>query len=300
MSYPDLKSLRAAYERGENITQLLRQYGVDSQTNETEAIELAYELQAGSYSRNALSDLPGYLTRSEELGRFLQSHLSCFDIMLDCGSGELTTLCGVSPYLPASLKLMAFDLSISRLNAGRRFATRFLRNDLLAGLELFVASMEHIPLPVDAVDVVTTFHALEANHGRESLLIRELLRVGRRKLLLFEPSFEDNSPEGCERMIALGYVRDLPAHIQAAGGRLVEKVLLDYQFNPLNPTACYVVEKVPDTAAELRDTQYLCPLTGEPLQRFSDYFWSPAGYAYPTINGIPLLRKKDAILMCHP
>src|SRR5690606_34370964 len=110
-----------------------------------------------------------------------------------------------------------------------------------------------------------------------------------------------NTDEGRGRMQRLGYVRDLPRYIDLAGGKLIDKFPLQNCVNPLNPTFCYVVEKnKAPQRTEVSDTCFQCPITGEVLQSRSGYLWSKSGgYAYPLMNGIPLLRSKDAILMCH-
>lgn len=295
----NLKQIRDAYERGENVTKFLREEG--SKINSLESIELAYDLQAGSYVGGALKDLSGLLRRTKEMGEILRSHVSFMDVVIDCGAGELTTLSGMSGFMPENITLQAFDLSLSRLNVGLRFASRAMRSDLWAGLNVFVASMDGIPLPEGSVDIVMSSHALEPNFGRELVLLKEMLRVCRKKLVLFEPSFEDNTVEGKKRMIDLGYVRNLPEHIDASGGRLIEKFPLLNVTNPLNPTFCYVVEKIDARCAvNALEARFQCPVTGYALERRQGYLWSKGGgYAYPFINKIPLLRAKDAILMCH-
>lgn len=297
----DLAHLKEAYERGENITKLLRDAcGNDQGINEVDAIEVAYELQAGSYSQGALNSYAQLSIRADELALHLSNHLRPLDVVLDCGTGEMTTLSCASQKLPASIKLMAFDLSPSRLNIGRRFAGRAMRGDLFASLEVFAASMECIPLPDNSVDIITSNHALEPNFGREVQLLREMLRVSRRKLILFEPSFEDNSAQGQQRMRELGYIRGLAEHIKEAGGVLVDKVAMNNIANPLNPTFCYVIQKVEClSSSTIASTRFICPVSRGVLDDRGGYLWSARGYAYPKINGMPLLREKDAILMCY-
>ena len=81
--------------------------------------------------------------------------------------------------------------------------------DQAESLSLFVADMALLPLADSSVDVVFTSHALEPNHGREEQLLKELLRVARRHLLLFEPSWENADQAVRDRMVQHGYVRDL-------------------------------------------------------------------------------------------
>src|SRR5690606_41617902 len=116
----NLGLIREAYEKGQNITQLLRNEG--SAVNTLEAIEIAYDLQAGSYVRRALDDVSQFLKRTEEMGEILSSHISFLDEIVDCGTGELTSFSGVSKYFHSSVKLLAFDLYLSRLNAVLGFA----------------------------------------------------------------------------------------------------------------------------------------------------------------------------------
>lgn len=299
MNTLSLNAIRAAYERGENITQLLRKK--DADYNSIEAIEIAYDLQAGTYISGLVKNKNKFEERVGEIGEIVASHVTFLDTFLDCGAGELTTLSGISHYLPMNAKLLAFDLSISRLNTGLRFASRAMRYDLFNRLQPFSASMDEIPLNDNSIDVVFTNHALEPNYGRELHILEELLRVSRKKLLLFEPSFEDNSEAGQLRMKKLGYVRNLPEWIKKAGGRVVEKFPLRCVSNQLNPTYCYVVEKE-DTGLsfELSDINFRCPTSHAELKDRGSYLWSSEGaLAYPKINNISLLRSKDAILMFH-
>lgn len=294
----DLKALREAYARGENITELLR---VGSEgTNTLGAIEVAYDLQAGSYIDASLDDIDYFRAYVSELGNMLSKHLTPLDLVLDCGTGEMTTLSGVSQYLPQNIGLMAFDLSVSRIMVGRKFAERAMRSDLAMKLRAFVGSIDKIPLPDKSVDVAFTSHALEPNRGRERQLLKELFRVARRKVVLFEPSYEMNSDEGRDRMDSLGYIRELPSHVAALGAKITELVPMKNYSNPLNATYCHVVELNDKVAHSVKEFGYICPISGEKLTRMNGYYWSEiGGYAYPEIEGVPILVRRNAILMCH-
>jgi hypothetical protein len=296
---PNIHELRQAYERGENIAQLLtRQLPA---LPRQEVIELAYDLQAGSYTKIAISD-PELLKRyALELSELCNDHLADHDIILDCGAGELTTLSALSQHLPSSSQLLACDISLSRLRVGRRFSERFMRGDLADHLKLFVADMARMPLTDRSVDVALTVHALEPNYGREQDLLKELLRITRRTLILFEPSWENANDEVRTRMSRHGYVRDLPRHIKDAGGHLVTVKPLPHPLNPMNPTYCYVVEPVDrGKQPKLSEQVYQCPRSGNPLQRHDGYWWSEkGGWAYPDIDDISCLRMKHGVLMSH-
>lgn len=284
---------------GANITQLLKDCypGLSRQ----EIIEIAYDLQAGSYIEYALK-FPGVLeSYSREIYDLINPYLAEQDVILDCGAGELTTLSALSEHLPAKCQVLACDISLSRLIHGRRFADRAMRGDLQKALRLFVADMSSLPLPDNSVDVVFTSHALEPNHGSERVLLGELLRVARRQLLLFEPSWENGDELIRARMQQHGYVRDLPQHIEAAGGRLLSVKALPSPLEKLNPTYCYVVEPInKQYEPPFAEQVFQCPRSGYPLHKQQNYWWSnKGGWAFPEINGIVCLRHNNALLMSN-
>jgi hypothetical protein len=297
---PTINGLRNSFARGENIIELLKNGfpGLD----QSDVIELAYDIQSGTYTDFALDDPKRLNLYAHEIHDLCKEHLGCGDKILDCGAGELTTLSHLSLLLPSQCQLLACDISLSRLRVGRRFAKGFMRDDLIYNLNLFVADMSRLPIADSSVDVVFTSHALEPNHGRELELLVELLRVTRRKLLLFEPSWENADESARSRMKKHGYVRDLPAHISAAGGRLLSVQPLPHPINPMNPTHCYVVEPSTDRN-EVSDYPLVplqCPRSGFLLKKEHGYYWSEeGGWAYPEIDGILCLREKHGILMSH-
>ena len=66
------------------------------------------------------------------------------------------------------MRLLACDISLSRLHLGRRLLKN-MRGDLAKNLTLFVADMAMMPLADNSVDAVFTSHALGPNHGREAV-----------------------------------------------------------------------------------------------------------------------------------
>lgn len=294
-----IAELRAAYRRGENITKLLNNSSIGLERSEV--IEVAYDVQSGSYTQAALENPKRLEQYALEISDLCKDHWLVGDVILDCGAGELTTLSALSHHLPAQSKLLACDISLSRLRVGRRFAERVMKGELAYELNLFVADMACMPLADSSVDVVFTSHALEPNHGREAELLGQLLRIARRKLLLFEPSWENATPEIKSRMEEHGYVRDLPKYIEEAGGGLVSVEALPNSLNSLNPTFCYVVEKKANSQfTESASSTFSCPRSGTLLYKHHGYWWSAeGGWAYPEIDGIACLRTKHGVLMSH-
>lgn len=229
----DLRAIgAAAYAEGRNVAEALRDHlGIDHNT--PEIIEIAYDLQAGTYVEHADGHPDHSRAYAEQLARLLDPHLRPGDVLLDAGAGELTTLAHLVAALTTPLgQVIATDISAERLEVGRRYAERTMT---APGLRLIRAELSAIPLPDKSVDVATTNHALEPNGGREDEIICELKRIARRKLVLFEPSDAAASPEGKARMRSHGYIRDLAPFAESV-------TYLDIVDNPLNPTACYVID----------------------------------------------------------
>jgi SAM-dependent methyltransferase len=289
----DVRELLALYRQGTNITEYLRTAEGATQNSET-AILYAYDLQAGSYIR-ALDD-PAYAAGKRAAAARIAEILAPlrFASLLDAGTGEATTLAELLPLLDRRPdRVLAFDLSLSRL----LFARRFLAQRALA-VELFTAALENIPLADASVDLVLTVHVCEPNGGRERAVLAELLRVARRYLVLIEPSYELGSEATRRRIEQQGYVRGLPDHLHALGANLVAHERFGADLNPSNQAAVLVVDQGerpgwPGGAA------LVSPLTRTPLARGDGCLYSDDGFAFPLIGGIACLLSDNAVLATH-
>lgn len=295
MKYCDLRPAFEAYKRGENVTETLREMLKETNNND-QIIEIAYDLQAGTYIDGVKKDKEAWQSYSQELAEILKCHIKSGDRILDAGTGELTTLAGITQHLNLeNIHYYACDISWSRIHKGSIFI-----NDLIENLKLsaFVANFFHLPLRDKSIDVIFTSHALEPNGGRETEIITELLRVTK-KLILFEPSFEHNSLEGQDRMRRHGYVSDLPKAIIAAGGILDELIKIETTGNLLNPTYAHVI--TPAAQAKVEDYKneslWACPSTKLGMKEQAGFYMClNSGLAYPILQGIPILRPESAIL----
>lgn len=233
----DLRKLgEQAFREGRNVTKTLRDH-LGTNRNTPEAIEVAYDLQAGSYVAFAEENPEMIAAYARQLVSHLEPHLKQGDTLLDAGTGEMTNLTHILNELSIPLaRVYASDISSKRLEIGLDYAAK-------RGLsvEPLHAELASIPLPDKSVSVVTTNHALEPNGGREMAILKELLRVAKRKLVLFEPCYEIASDEGKSRMREHGYVRDLSRHAESLGAKVESLTPLEVVHNPLNPTACLVI-----------------------------------------------------------
>lgn len=302
--YASILDARAAFRQGRNVIATVRDAD-GSITNSQQAIEIAYELQTGSYSSAAESDPENWRRYGVEIARHLRPVLRDGDVLLDGGTGELTSFVSALNHLERSTRPVAFDVSWSRLAEGRRFAARHLESGQT--VETFVGDLAAIAMAENAVDVAMTVHALEPNGGRERELLRSLFRVARRHVVLFEPCYERASPAARRRMRSHGYVRGLSEAIADCGGRIVSLAEFEVPSNVLNPTWVFVVELegargseaqiAMRTPLDAREVAYQCPITETPLQLAHGVMYSSAsGLAYPIVADIPILRSDHAIL----
>ena len=91
MKFIDVLEAKSIYQKGENVTQYLRtKFG--SEDNTSQIIEIAYDLQAGSYIDYVKSNPDKAERYATELSEILTEHLESGDSILDGGTGEITTL----------------------------------------------------------------------------------------------------------------------------------------------------------------------------------------------------------------
>jgi ubiquinone/menaquinone biosynthesis C-methylase UbiE len=298
--YFDLIEVKRAYEKGRNITELLRgQKNISN--NSPEIIEVAYDLQAGSYIQYTLDNLDQSLAYASELACILEKHTNKNDTFLDVGTGELTTLSLVISKIDSvPKKIFAFDISWSRLYKGLDFAKHRI-GDRFYNIIPFSASMSEISLPDKSIDITTSSHALEPNGGNLDEILKELFRVTSRKLILFEPCYELNSKAGRKRMDALGYIKNIESEVNKLGGKLLEKIKIKNAVNPLNPTYCFVIEPEQvgkDAFYNGESYMFSEPVTNYPLKKIDNFYFSKkTGLCYPIIKSIPVLKSNAAILV---
>lgn len=287
-----------AFARGENVTKHL-QRELQTDANTPEIIELAYDLQAGSYIEWVDKNREFTERYTSEAANVLSAHMLDGDSLLDIGTGELTTFCNIANKLKRRVHaLYAFDISWSRIASGLGFARETLSPELFARLTAFVADLNEVPFRSKSIDMTVSYHALEPNGGREEAILSELFRITRRKLILFEPNYRKNSESGRARMDRLGYIKDLEKHAQNLGASVLDVIELKHVDNSENPTFAYVIASADAVATPAgKDAAFADPGTDDALVKFDTCYYSPErGVSYPVIEGIPVLRVGAAVL----
>ena len=283
-------SLKQSYDQGINLTELILSWGMSI---DLEVISIIYDFQSGAYTKNS-NENPRQIDAItseivETLCRYFNKEMS----LLDCGTGEATTM------IPILKKLgmrsgYAIDTSISRLLWAQRNAAA-ARVDL----KLAVSDLGKLPLLDNTVDAVLTVHALEPNHGRESDLIKELGRVARRFMFLIEPDFESSSTAQKERMTKLNYVREIDAAIKKNNFKILDKIPMINYYNELNVASITVVDTC-KAKLEKSNLTWVGPIYKEGLTPNMNGLSSTSGLWYPIVNGIPLLRSTDSQYLLSP
>lgn len=301
IKYFDILVAKKAYANGKNITELLRsQKRIDYNTSEI--IEVAYDLQAGSYIEDATKNPKSLNSYASQLASILDNHISSNKSLLDIGTGELTTLSFVVKNLINKPKnIYAFDISWSRISKGLDFAEKNMGHDFL-NLKPFVSDINEIPLLSKSIDITTSSHAIEPNGANLHQLMLELFRVTADKLILFEPCYEINSDEGKKRMDKLGYIKNIDGVVKELNGKMLEKIVIKNPSNPLNPTACFVIR--PPKSANILEYKNLdkknifsVPGTDFYITKFDNFYYSNVtGLCFPILKSIPILKSNSAIL----
>ena len=302
--YFDIQSAKAAYAKGENVTQLLREQK-NVECNTPEIIEVAYDLQAGTYIKHVETHWDDTIAYATEFAEILDSYVHPEKSVLDIGSGELTTLSLVVNKLGiVPMHVFAFDISWSRIYKGLSFARKHMGN-ACDRLVPFVAEISEIPLRSKSISITTSSHSLEPNGGNLPSLLAELFRVTVDKVILFEPCYEITSNLGRLRMDKLGYIKGIDVEVERLGGKVDKKIIIKNTKNisdPLNPTVCFVITPpasrigVSEAYGTLNQI-FSVPGTDIPIEKTETFYYSKdSGLCFPIFKSIPVLMSKSAVL----
>lgn len=293
-----LEEAQQLYKSGKNITETLRETK-NLEDNNAKIIELAYELQAGTYISYAKENQEAYRSYCSQLSKVIDQHIKTGDFMFDVGTGELTTLTEVLQTLNIKPKqTLASDISWSRLKLGRDYANEKLDSDLARSIKVFSSEMSQLPILDKSIDLTISSHALEPNRAKLREILSELSRVTSRIMILFEPSYENNTEEGKAIMDKHGYIRGMKEAIRDTGASLIDYFPIP-SLNLLNPTWCHVIKPAgtsPKKGFNL-PSLFSVPGTNRPLIMGRESLYSTElSISFPILQEIPILRLDKAIL----
>jgi ubiquinone/menaquinone biosynthesis C-methylase UbiE/uncharacterized protein YbaR (Trm112 family) len=215
-----------------------------------------------------------------------------FVSVLEVGAGELTTLNTVIEHFGAAKKYYALDISLNRIHHGLEFLKG--RNVEVTALQ---ADGSHIPFPDDSFDLVFTSHSLEQMPRIFRETVNEMIRVSRRHVVMFEPSYEGASLLQKLHARSMDYLRGLGPYLRTLSNvHMHPPFLMRNAINPFNRGTMFHIEKKNPGAPQ--EPRFVCPVSRGELQRLPDGYYSPdAGLFYPVVRGVPVLYRKYAQYM---
>lgn len=295
MALINLSEIRRLYRSGANVIDHLKTT-LGERYNTEQIVEVAYDLQAGSYIEYVREHQTVELQYQQQIAQFLRDVLEPGDSIVDVGTGEMTTLGPVAAACYDTVDAaFAIDISLSRVLVGRKYLTEQFGAALSRKIQPLTATLFKLPFASDGIDVVWTSHALEPNGGREHEAIAELARVTRKYLVLFEPSYERNSEQGKRRMERLGYIKNIEGVVASMPElEMVQVVRMPRPDDDPNPSYAHIIRKRHPAAT--RETALCCPLSLGKLEQRDGYLYSTHSLlAYPVIEGVPVLRIEKGI-----
>lgn len=274
-----------------NITKYLISNGF----SKTHASEISYAVQTGTYEKITMDNFKNFQHIANKRAELLNAYMTDECTLLDCGCGELTTLSLETIHLKPC-KIYAFDISLNRILHGVGFYKKHGSSSIK--FHPFCADMGNIPLPDSCIDVVKTVHSIEPNGGNETQIIKELFRVSKKYVILFEPCYEEETPKFKKHMDSHGYAKNLREEIVKNGGTIMEDFVFhnNYEDNsagvPAPNTHCFIVHVSKEKTSV---PGFICPITTEKLKESDSYMYG-GGYIYNKIHDIPVLRQKNGIV----
>lgn len=197
-----------------------KEAGSDSKHSSFNGYSRAYELVSYFAEPNWFGWLDGSFTRApmllhhlsnmERLAAVMKEWSVASALEFGCGSGVnlllLQRLCGV----PSHIQLSGFDYPINRILTAR---TTIEQYDLDI-TDLFCADGLHIPLADASFDLVYSHYVIEQLAGFEQIALKEMLRVARVGVVLFETALYKPTVDQRIFMAHSGYSRDLPKVVE--------------------------------------------------------------------------------------
>ena len=280
---------RAMLARGENII-----HGLTQQENasRTDAIEISYALQSGSYTEFSKTDVAQKSRREgHAIVEKIVAEYGC-KTLLDCGAGEGTRWLDFAAPLD---QMTLLEASWARLT----FASAIMSQvPSVKAYQRVKANMMNIPFMPGSFDMVFTSHALEPNTDENAAkIIDSMFAIARKVVVLFEPNYRDATPRMRARMETHGYARNIwdVAETQKGFSR-VSSGTFDVSPNQDNQTSYLIMSRdvpLPEAKVQLRS-----PASDTLLFETADgYQCIDGSFAYPHIAGIDCLAEEDGVFL---
>ena len=216
-----------------------------------------------------------------------------FSSILEVGAGELTTLESIYSKNDQIEEMYGVDLSFNRLFYGLQEFTK--RHELIP--KVSKSNATELPFQDSSFDLVYSRHALEQMQDIFKVALSEMMRVSKKYIVLFEPSYEKGNLTQKLKMIRNNYFIGLEKFLKTRKDILIlDSFLMKNSANPLNRTACYILKKNDSIETSKKFRGFVCPVTNDYLEKKNGYYYSKkSNLAYPIIGGVPILDLKHSI-----
>ena len=277
------------YKNGENIIQALLNAGA----SKSDSIEIAYELQAGTYT-SAFNENDSFKLRNQSLHRIIKQYCNLTEVSSVgvFGVGEAVNWIGFDGSID---NFYGIELSYSRL----KFADNNL--SMIKGISsrtLIKGDASEVIFNKNSFDLVITLHSIEPNGDSQgSKILHNVINSSSKYVLIFEPDYLTAPEPMKKRMKDNGYTCNISEELEKIKSiRVVNKFNLDIQMKENNLTTCWMIEKLDKKKNE--EVKMICPFTNDVLIDYSDMkYSSSSGLAYPIMDNFIFLNKDDAIFL---
>lgn len=282
------------------IEELSREF--PKELSREQIIEISYNFQAGDYIKHYEKNVDLVSLYTDEMVMILKENAKKINLnissVLDIGCGELTTLSSLSEKMQSDINYFCFDLSYPRVLKGVNF---FKENSSQPNIRLnpFISEINSIPLPSNSIDIVFSNHAIEPNFNKEEELIKEIYRVAKHFVVLFEPSYANACDIGKKRMIKHGYAQQIDTTVKSLSSDFIDIKPMLSNRNKYNPTYSFTMlkNKIVDKNYSEK-ISYTIPGSDYKLIKDNNWYVSEElNIIFPILKEIPILRLDKSLMI---
>ena len=263
------------------------------------AIQIGYDLQSGTYEKYYYSEIQNLISKDryeiliKNISEILKEKSRCSIIEIGIGEGNMmrSLIENLNKSILDRIDFYGTDLSFPRLVITKKHISK---------CNLFVGDMNNLPFLDNTFDIVYTSSAIEPNRDKEEVILKELHRISKYFLILFEISYKDADVNLKKRFDEHGYVKYIYETINKLDFNLKSyKELTSNDISTYN-SFLYLIEKN-NNITENEDTiNFVTPIFHDNLIKFNYndviyYKSEKINLLFNIINNIPVLMIENSI-----
>jgi ubiquinone/menaquinone biosynthesis C-methylase UbiE len=260
-------------------------------------IQIGYELQSGTYEKAYKKRLLDLMDKRssiliENIKKILENKERCSIIELGIGEGNTMRhlIEKMDDVLLERVDFFGTDLSFSRL---------LITNKHIRKCNICLCDMKYLPYPNNKFDIVYTSSSIEPNINEEEKIMKEIYRISRNKIILFEISYKDAGEKLKERYNEHKYVKFLYESIIKLNYNMTE--YCELFKNETYNNYLYLIEKKIQIEKDIEEL-YISPVFEDKLEKINyegNYFYKSInmGLLFNIINNIPILLLENSIIL---